>query len=240
MIAPRKKRRPVERMGLTQEAYGKLIGMQQSRVSRLLRCGHLVLFSDGSIDAQASDARRAALANDATRRRLSIDRQKKVWPSEVSAGGGASGDADGSVPKTGMTYLEAKTGNEVVRYQRAVLELQHYRGQLVAADAVEMSARAIAQSVRDAWIVWPARVAPTMAADLGVDPHAMHAELVDAVRAQLASMASEIEQHGVVVGALRADITRPQVQPKIPGRTAKRSGEDAGGGGGDFAAAGER
>jgi len=198
-------------VGLTQAEYARRTGLTQSRVSYLVRDGHVVLFADGSIDAEATDRRLERLQMERTRRRQSVARQKRIVATSVSPGDPAQ-EADAPVGETGMTYLEAKTGNEVVRYQRAVLELRHYRGQLVSADAVERTSREIAQAVRDAWLTWPSRVAPLMAERLGVASHAMHEALSAAVRDHLVELSKEVSD-GVATHALRADSTRPRSQP---------------------------
>ena len=43
----------------------------------------------------------------------------------------------------------------------------------------------LARAERDAWLNWPARISAQMAAELGVDPHALHVALDAAVREQL-------------------------------------------------------
>ena len=50
--------------------------------------------------------------------------------------------------------------------------------------------RELAQRERDAILSWPARAAPVMAADLGVDEHALHAALDAGLRDHLAGRAA--------------------------------------------------
>jgi hypothetical protein len=45
--------------------------------------------------------------------------------------------------------------------------------------------------LRDAWLTWPARVGPQLAADLGVDPAALIITLQELVRAHLEELARE-------------------------------------------------
>ncbi|MFZ1415628.1 MAG: elements of external origin, partial [Defluviicoccus sp.] len=69
-----------------------------------------------------------------------------------------------------MTYLQARTANEVLKAQERKMRLQKLRGELVdRARAVAMVFR-LARQERDAWAGWPARVAAMMAAELGLDP----------------------------------------------------------------------
>jgi hypothetical protein len=45
--------------------------------------------------------------------------------------------------------------------------------------------------LRDAWLTWPARIGPQLAADLGVEPGVLIIALQDLVRAHLEELASE-------------------------------------------------
>ena len=72
----------------------------------------------------------------------------------------------------GMTFLQARTANEVLKAQERRLRLQQLKGELVdRARAVSLVFR-LAREERDAWGGWPARVAALMAAELGADAHA--------------------------------------------------------------------
>lgn len=56
------------RIGLTQAEYARHRGVSAPAVSRYKRCGYLVLFADGSIDATASDRRLAGILDPTLRR----------------------------------------------------------------------------------------------------------------------------------------------------------------------------
>jgi len=89
----------------------------------------------------------------------------------------------------GMTYLQARTANEVLKAQERKMRLQKLRGELVdRARAVAMVFR-LARQERDAWAGWPARVAAMMAAELGLDPHAMQTVLETYIRQHLDELA---------------------------------------------------
>jgi hypothetical protein len=95
----------------------------------------------------------------------------------VSAGPGA------------MTFMQARTANEVLKAQERRLRLQQMKGELVdRAKAVAQVFR-LAREERDAWVNWPARVAAMMAAELEVDPHQLHSVLERHVRDHLAELA---------------------------------------------------
>ena len=71
----------------------------------------------------------------------------------------------------GMTFLQARTANEVLKAQERRLRLQQLKGELVdRARAVSLVFR-LARDERDAWTGWPARIAAVLAAELGCDTH---------------------------------------------------------------------
>ena len=88
-----------------------------------------------------------------------------------------------------MTYLQARTANEVLKAQERKLRLQRLKGELIdRARAVSLVFR-LARQERDAWAGWPARIAAIIAADLGVDAHRMQTVLETHVRAHLGELA---------------------------------------------------
>jgi hypothetical protein len=90
---------------------------------------------------------------------------------------------------SGMTFLQARTANEVLKARLRRMELQQKEGELVdRARAIALVFR-LARQERDVWLGWPARVAALMAADLGVDAHALQTVLESHVREHLASLA---------------------------------------------------
>jgi hypothetical protein len=88
-----------------------------------------------------------------------------------------------------MTFMQARTANEVLKAQERRLRLQQMKGELVdRAKAVAQVFR-LARDERDAWVNWPARVAAMIAAELEVDPHQLHTVLDRHVRDHLAELA---------------------------------------------------
>jgi hypothetical protein len=89
------------------------------------------------------------------------------------------------LPAGGTSLLQARTVNEVVKAQTNKVRLARLKGELVdRAQAVTHVFR-LARTERDAWLNWPARITAPMAAQLGVDPHALHTALEAAVREHL-------------------------------------------------------
>ena len=88
-----------------------------------------------------------------------------------------------------MTFLQARTANEVLKARLRRMELQQKEGELVdRARATAMVFR-LARQERDVWLGWPARVAALMAAELGLNAHALQTVLESHVREHLASLA---------------------------------------------------
>jgi DNA-binding Lrp family transcriptional regulator len=105
------------------------------------------------------------------------------------------------VSAAGMTFMQARTANEVLKAQERRLRLQQMKGELIdRAKAVAQVFR-LAREERDAWVNWPARVAAVVAAELSascsdaaggavqVDQHSLHTVLERHVREHLAEMA---------------------------------------------------
>jgi len=88
-----------------------------------------------------------------------------------------------------MTFMQARTANEVLKAQERRVRLQRMKGELVdRAKAVAQVFR-LARDERDAWVNWPARVAAMIAAEFEVDPHQAHTVLERHVRDHLAELA---------------------------------------------------
>ena len=88
-----------------------------------------------------------------------------------------------------MTFMQARTANEVLKAQERRVRLQRMKGELVdRAKAVAQVFR-LGRDERDAWVNWPARVAAMIAAELEVDPHQLHTVLERQVREHLAELA---------------------------------------------------
>src|SRR5512134_2828996 len=134
----------LERLGMSERAYAAHAGISRGAVQKARASGRLVLHADGSIDAAASDARRAQATDPAMQRgrnasspRLRLVPEAAVGavsetlreqglPAPTAAGGmGASADAKG------VTYLQARTANEVLKAQERKMRLQKLRGELV-------------------------------------------------------------------------------------------------------------
>lgn len=90
-----------------------------------------------------------------------------------------------------LTYLQARTANEVLKAQERRLRLQKLKGEVVDRAKAAALVFRLARQERDAWLGWPARIAATMAAELGVGTHELQAALYEHVRDHLQEL-SEI------------------------------------------------
>ncbi len=82
-----------------------------------------------------------------------------------------------------------RLANEVLKAQERKIRLAKLKGELV--DRAQACALVfdLARQERDAWQNWPPRVAANMAADLGIEAHAMEQALVRYVHQHLSEMA---------------------------------------------------
>src|SRR5512144_1778782 len=144
--------------------------MPASRAARCRRraSGRLVLHADGSIDAAASDTRRAQATDPSMQRGRHQASLRPVPEAAVGAVSETLREQGLPAPAAagGMTYLQARTANEVLKAQERKMRLQKLRGELV--DRARALVFRLARQERDAWAGWPARVAAMMGAELGI------------------------------------------------------------------------
>jgi len=84
-----------------------------------------------------------------------------------------------------MSFNEARTANENLKAQRLTLELAELDGRLVDRHKVIALVQELAQGERDAILAWPSRAAALLAAELGIDQHALHVALDASLREHL-------------------------------------------------------
>lgn len=86
---------------------------------------------------------------------------------------------------------KAKLASAVIRAQREQLDLEERRGSLVSKALAIRQVFSFARRTRDAWLNWPGRIAPGLAAELGVDQHVLTAALERHVRDHLTDIAGQ-------------------------------------------------
>ncbi len=134
--------------GMSERAYSAHSGLSRGAIQKARKAGRLVVYSDGSINAAASDRRRAAMTDP--------DQQRRSTGGEI----GVSGPADSA------SYLKARTALTVYQAQERQLAIQKKKGMLVDRARAETLVFRLARQERDAWITWPSRVAALMAAEI--------------------------------------------------------------------------
>ena len=175
--------------GMSERDYAARAGLSRGAIQKAKAAGRLVLHADGSIDANASDVRRAA-ATDPSKQRQEPPKLKPVPSAAVAAVGDTLRESGLAPPSGGgATFLQAKTANEVLKSQERRLKLQKLKGELVDRARAEALAFRLARETRDAWVNWPARAAALIAAELGLDPATMQKVLEAHVRARLDELA---------------------------------------------------
>ncbi len=172
--------------GMSERDYAARAGLSRGAIQKAKAAGRLVLHADGSIDANASDVRRAA-ATDPSKQRQEPPPKLKPVPNAALSAVGDTLRENGLPPPAGggATFLQAKTANEVLKSQERRLKLQKLKGELVDRARAEALVFRLARETRDAWVNWPARAAALIAAELGIEPAAMQKVLEAHVRAHL-------------------------------------------------------
>jgi len=139
--------------GMCERQYSDHSGLSRGAVQNAKRGGRLVFFADGSINATASDVRRAEMTDpDQHRRALGDD-------AAISVSGGGSGES----------YLKARTALTVFQAQERQLAIQKKKGALVDRARAEALVFCLARQERDTWVTWPARVSALMAAEVAAE-----------------------------------------------------------------------
>ena len=102
--------------GMSERQYAAHVGMSRGAIQKAKTAERLVLFADGSIDARASDVRRAETTDPSKTRKPPEPKLKPVPEAAVAAVGDTLREQGLSVPAVGggTTYLQSKTANEVV------------------------------------------------------------------------------------------------------------------------------
>ena len=176
------------------------LGVSETAVRRAERAGRIKREADGSWDPAKVKAAWASNTDQAQQRPKPSagerrGRRARMKPVPEAAVGAVRdtlrehGEPVAAGPGQAMTFMQARTANEVLKAQERRLRLQQMKGELVdRAKAVAQVFR-LARDERDAWVNWPARVAAMIAAELEVDQHQLHTALERHVRDHLAELA---------------------------------------------------
>jgi hypothetical protein len=176
--------------GMSERQYAAHAGVSRGAVQKARAAGRLVLFPDGSIDARASDIRRAS-TTDPSKQHVRSGRASRLKPvPEAALGAVRETLKEQGLPAGGnVTFVQARTAHEIAKAHLARLKLQEHRGELVDRARATALVFRLAREERDAWLNWPARVAALMAAELGIDAHSVQKVIEAHVRGHLEELA---------------------------------------------------
>ena len=175
------------------------LGVSETAVRRAEKAGRIRREADGSWDparvkAAWSDNTDQAQQRPARSGRPAVKRRSLKPVPEAAVGAVRDtlrehGEPVAAGPGQAMTFMQARTANEVLKAQERRVRLQRMKGELVDRAKAVAQVFKLAREERDAWVNWPARVAAMMAAELEVEPHQLHTVLERHVRDHLAELA---------------------------------------------------
>jgi hypothetical protein len=173
------------------------LGVSETAVRRAEKAGRIRREADGSWDAarvQAAwsdntDSAQQRPNPSAGERKGSRARMKPVPDVALGAVRDTLREHGEPVTSGAMTFMQARTANEVLKAQERRLRLQQMKGELVDRAKAVAQVFKLGREERDAWVNWPARVAAMIAAELEVDAHKLHTVLERHVREHLAELA---------------------------------------------------
>jgi len=164
------------------------IGVSETAVRRAEKAGRIRREADGSWDLGRVQAAWSSNTDRAQQRRQH-GAMKPVPEAAVGAVRETLREHGEPVSAGGMTFMQARTANEVLKAQERRLRLQQMKGELVDRAKAVAQVFKLARDERDAWVNWPARVAAMIAAELEVDAHKLHTVLERQVREHLNELA---------------------------------------------------
>jgi hypothetical protein len=180
-------------MGLSIRAYAKARGVSHVAVLKAAKAGRVPLEPDGTIDPAKADAawQRSTDPGRGKAKAKPTSAGDKLRPvAEAALGSVRETLKEQGLPTGGnVTFVQARTAHEIAKAHLARLRLQRMKGELVDRARATALVFRLAREERDSWLNWPARVAALVAADLGVEAHAVQKLIETHVRGHLAELA---------------------------------------------------
>ena len=177
-------------MGVSLREYARRRGVSHVAVMKAIRAGRLTPEPDGTLDPAKADAQWDARTDPARRPEPPEDepaQADETPPTEPTREERAP--AIEPAPQGAATFTQARTAHEIAKAQRARIQVQRLREEVVDRAHATSEVFRLARRERDAWVNWPARVAALMAAELGLDAHVMQKVLEAHVRDHLNELA---------------------------------------------------
>jgi len=183
-------------MGVSLREYARRRGVSHVAVLKAVRAGRLTPEPDGSIDPEKADAQWEASTDPARRPEATSAEETPSARQPQSAADGDHSAAETKLvptpdpaPQGAASFTQARTAHEIAKAQRARIQVQRLREEVVDRARATAQVYRLARRERDAWVNWPARVAALMAVELGIEPHAMQKVLKTHVREHLNELA---------------------------------------------------
>ncbi len=188
-------------MGLSIRAYARHRGISHVSVLKAVRAGRISQEADGTIDPAKADAAWDAHTDPARKTPSALASAAIATPPPVApvpkpAASPPQREAASPPPvapppaSSGATFAQARTMHEVAKAQKARLQVDRLKEEVVDRARASALVFKLARQERDAWITWPARVAAQMALEAGIDAHTMQTLLETYVRDHLGELAA--------------------------------------------------
>ncbi len=185
-------------MGVSLREYARRRGVSHVAVMKAIRAGRLAPEPDGTLDPARADAQWDARTDPARRSGPPEDQPAQAdetprasapdKPDDMAAAARPAATIE-PAPQGAASFTQARTAHEIAKAQRARIQVQRLREEVIDRAHATSEVFRLARRERDAWVNWPARVAAPMAADLGLDAHAMQKVLETHVRDHLNELA---------------------------------------------------
>ena len=181
------------KVGVSGREFGRIIGVSHTAVVKAIAAGRITTEADGSILVEKAKRQWEQQTDPAKQRHVpsGLAPTKAVPKAAIRAVGatleGAGADpGDESQPPS---IVRARLANEIIKANTAKIRLAKMQGELVDRAKATAMVYDEARRMRDSWMNWPARCAANMAADLGIETHAVQEALERYVREHLADLA---------------------------------------------------
>ena len=185
-------------MGVSLREYARRRGVSHVAVMKAIKAGRLTPEPDGTLDPAKADAQWDARTDPARRPEPPEDEPAQADETSPASDPDKPGDVAAAArpaatiepaPQGAATFTQARTAHEIAKAQRARIQVQRLRAEVVDRAHATSEVFRLARRERDAWVNWPARVAALMAAELGLDAHVMQKVLEAHVRDHLNELA---------------------------------------------------
>jgi hypothetical protein len=177
-------------MGVSVREYARRRGVSHTAVRKAVQTGRIPQEPDGTIDPAKADAAWDAQTDSARRAAAPPPSMPSPTP-KPSSSPSLQRETVPPLPSTsGATFNQARTAHEVAKAQKARIQVDRLKEEVVDRARATALVFKLARQERDSWITWPARVAGQMAAEIGIDPHVMQTLLEAHVHAHLDELAA--------------------------------------------------